>query len=317
MDNELTDLDTLDTKIFRELVQDRAAFTSSDIRKSYSAVAKKLGVDEVTVRKRILRMQRIGFLQHWMTIVNPTLVGLNFAQLSFSAPQGQDKKDLIEQLRLLPESLVLVDNFGQSIHYAFFYHDEGSLQNRVELVRRMSKSEDLSWSRTPIPQCTVKLTRTDWDIIGSLQKHPRKSYRAVASELRVSTRTVDRRLRRMVEGRALFILPSMNPAALEGVIQADLLIVYANAQRKSEIDHKFMELWDDYLARGEVAGRESSFFNLMIKNVSQAQEVLDWVRKQPGVKESRIDLVQGRIELYSSLNSEVEGKIRATSIPQR
>jgi len=303
-------LDTLDTRIFRELVQDRTAFATSDIRRSFKAVAKKLNIDEVTVRKRIAKMKRSGFLQGWTVMANPTLVGLRLAQISFDVPSLGAKPDLVEQLKLMQGSFVLVDCFGTSLFLSFLYRDEESLQKQVELVRRMSKATNLVCQRTPIPESRGRLTETDWGIVRALQQDPRKSYGVIGAKLGVSSRTVRRRLQRMIENRAIFILPSMNPAALEGVIQADLLVSFKNPESKTEIDQKIMVIWADYLARAEVGSPETSFFNLFIKNVSQAQEVLQWVSGQPGVKNSRVDLIQKRFELYTSLNTELERKLQ-------
>ena len=302
-------MDTLDTKIFRELVQDRVAFCTSDIRRSFRVVAKKLHVDEVTVRKRIGKIQSSGFLQYWVVLVNPRLLGLRIAQLLFDVSSPSTKYDLIEKLKLLPGALVLVNCFGSSLFFSFFYQDEDSLQRQVELVSRMSSAKDMVCTRPPIPECKIKLTATDWGIIRSLHRNPRKSYGTVGRELGVSSRTVKRRLQRMMNQRAVFILPSMNPRALEGVTQADLLVSYENPRSKAEIDGRLMTLWDDHLVRAEIGDREYSFFNLFVKNISQAQEVLDWVNGQPGVRSARIDLVEDRIESYAPLSAELDKRL--------
>jgi len=292
------------------LVQDRAAFATSDIRKSFRAIAKKLNVEEVTVRRRVQKMQKTGFLQYWTVMVNPSLLGLKVAQLSFEALPATSKSDLIEQLKLLPGSLVVVDWFGRSLFFSFFYLDDGSLQRQIELVRRMSNATNLVSSPIPTPECRMKLKETDWNILRILQRDARKSFSEVATKLGVSTRTVKRRLDRMIDERAVFILPSMNPNALEGVTQADLLVVYRDSKSKAGLDQRFTTLWDDYVARAETGNPESSFFNLFVKNISQAQEVLNWTREQPGVKNARLDLVQNRYELYDALSKEVDMKIQ-------
>ena len=307
-------MDTLDTKIFRELVQDRSAFATSDIRRSFRVVARKLDIDEVTVRKRIKKMQGSGFLQYWMVLVNPRLLGLGIAQLLFDVLSSSTKYDLIEKLKLLPGAFVLVDCFGSSMYFSFFYQDETSLQRQVELVSKITSAKDMVFRSTPIPECKVKLAVTDWRIIRSLHKNPRKSYGSVARELGVSSRTVKRRLQRMVDEKAVFVVPSMNPGALDGVIQADLLVSHENPRSKAETDGKFMALWDDHLARAEIGDKEHSFFNLFVKNVSQAHEVLDWTKRQPGVRSARIDLVQDRIEFYPLLSGELAEKLRQFSV---
>jgi len=292
-----------------------AAFATSDIKRSFKAIAAKLNVDEVTVRKRLAKMERNGFLRYWMVMVNPTLLGLRGAQLSLDVPSPTDKHDLIEQLKLLPGSMVVVDCYGSSLFFGFFYRGGDSLQRQVDLVRRMSKTTNLVCTTIPTPECGIKLTETDWEIVRSLQNTPRKPYGTIARELRVSTRTVKRRLQRLISNRAIFILPSMNPSALEGVNQADLLVLYESPRSKAEVDWRIMALWDDYIARAELGARDSSFFNLFIKNVSKAQEVLDWVRQQPGVKSSRVDLVQNRYELYDALSKEFDIAIQRFPAP--
>lgn len=308
-DLKLIRLDTLDTKIIREFVQDRTAFATSDIRKSYSTVARHLRVDQVTVRKRIANMQRTGFLGKWNAITNPTLLGMRVAQLILDVQSPSQKIDLIEELKLLPGALVIVNFFGNSLYYAFLYSNEGDLQRQVELVQRMSKATNLVCTIPPIPECKSKLSKTDWAIITRLRKDAHVSYGSIASELGVSPRTVKRRVQRLIQERAFFMLTSFNPNALEGLIQADLLVLYDSPNAKAKIDADVFSLWNDYLARAEVGSKDSSFFNLLVKNVSQAQEVLNWVKEQPGVKSSRVDLVQDRLELYSSLDVALQGKL--------
>jgi DNA-binding Lrp family transcriptional regulator len=302
-------LDALDTKIIREFIQDRSAFATSDIRKSYRSVARQLRVDEVTVRKRIAKMQRTGFLGRWNAITNPTLLGMRVAQLSLDVQSLPEKSNLIEELKLLPGALVIVNCFGSSLYYAFLYGNESDLQRKVELVQRMSKTTNLICTFPPIPECKSKLSKTDWAILKRLQSDAHKSYRSMGLELGVSTRTVKRRMQRLMQERAVFTLPSFNPNALEGLIQADLMVLYDGPKAKAKIDANVFSLWNDYLARAEVGSKDSSFFNLLVKNVSQAQEVLNWVKDQPGVKSSRVDLVQDRLELYSSLDVALQDKL--------
>ena len=303
-------MDTLDTRIFRALVQDRTAFSSSEAKPSFKSIAGRLGVDEDTVRNRIRKMQESGFLQHFSIMMNPTVVGLNATQVLVEVSMPKEKQDLVDQLKKLPGSLVIVDCYGGSLSYAFLHRDETSRDRQLGLVRSLSRTTNLISTPVPFTACTLKLMETDWKIVRSLRNDPRKAYNSVAKEVKISTRTVKRRLGRMTESKAIFIVPSLNPAAMQGMIQADLLVLYDDARSKTELDRKFLSTWDDYVARAETGSPGSSFFNLFIKNISQADEVLDWVRDQPGVSSSRVDLIKNRYELYDTLDREQETEMK-------
>lgn len=302
-------LDTLDTKIIREFIQDGTAFATSDIRKSYRTVSRQLGVDEVTVRKRVSKMKHTGFLGRWNAFANPTLLGLRAAQLTFDVQSPSAKNDLMEELKLLPGSLVVVNCFGTSLYFAFLYGNEGDLRRQVELVQRMSKATNLVCTFPPFPECKAKLSKTDWALLGKLQKDAHQSYGSIGSGLGISSRTVKRRMQKLTQERALFVLPSFNPSALEGLVQADLLVLFDDPKAKAKLDLEMLSIWSDYLVRAEVGSRDSSFFNLLVKNVSQAQAVMNWVKEQRGVKSARVDLVQDRFELYSSLDAALDRKL--------
>jgi DNA-binding Lrp family transcriptional regulator len=66
-------LDSLDARIFSEL--SGAGSYQWDVRQSYSSIARKLEVDEETVRRRILRAEQRGLLGGWELVLNPYLIG--------------------------------------------------------------------------------------------------------------------------------------------------------------------------------------------------------------------------------------------------
>ena len=121
----------------------------------------------------------------------------------------------------------------------------------------------------------------------------------------------------MIEERALFVIPSLNPKALDGAIIADLVVFYANPESKSGVDERIVSQFDKLLIRAELGDIEHGFFNLIIRNISKAKEILTWVKEQPGVGRAFVELVQDRIEVYESFNEPVDKKLAETSISIR
>ncbi len=300
----------MDVRVYREFFHGRTGPPlGSDIRRSYRSVARKLGIDEVTIRNRIKRLQQSGFLKGWRVLVNPSLVSVRFAQLWLNVRPLSAKDDLIAKLSLIHGVAVISDYYGSGLTVIIIYENEISAKREFELIKRMANAESMVHGNIPFPGCTIELTHTDWRIIRAIQADPRQSYPIIAREVGISQKTVKRRLQRMIEERALFVIPSLNPKALEGAIIADLVVFYASPESKAGVDKRIVSRLDELLIRAQVSDMEHGFFNLIIWNISKAKEILAWVREQPGVGSAFIELVQDRIELYESLNEPVDKKL--------
>jgi predicted HTH transcriptional regulator len=93
------------------------------------------------------------------------------------------------------------------------YESETAFRDELEAIARMSKNENVTRVNIPVPRCAAKLTKTDWEIIKTIQTNPRLSYSLISKEVGVSARTAKRRLEKMIEELALFALPSIDPKA--------------------------------------------------------------------------------------------------------
>ena len=77
--NGLLNPDDLDFRIIREIGGSRPI--QWNVRESYSNIARKLGVDEETVRMRVNRARESGFLPELRMMVNPLLINCREANL--------------------------------------------------------------------------------------------------------------------------------------------------------------------------------------------------------------------------------------------
>ena len=226
---------------------------------------------------------------------------MKVAQVWFDVFSRSGKEDLIRKLGLVDGIVVIVNHLGDSIYFAMVYDNEDSFRRRLELVQRLANPQNLFHSELWLPPSQVLLSESDFEVVQQVQANPRGSYAEIAGKLGFSTRTVKRRLARMIEGKAVFVLPSMDPAALQGALVADLLVTYSDLGQKAKLDAEVATRFEAFLARAEVINQEVSFFNLFLGNISQAQCIMDWVKNKPGVATAKMDLVQSRLEVYDSL----------------
>ena len=300
----------MDVRVCRELFRDRTGpVLQSDFRRSYRSMARKLRVDEVTIRNRIKRFQQSGFLKGWQLFVNPRLLGVRLAQLWFDVRPPSAKDELIRKLSLMHGVLAISDSYGSSLTLVIMYGGEISAKKEFELIARMSNAESMVRANIPFPECAIELTHPDWRIIKAIQTDPRQSYSVISKKVGMSQKTAKRRLQRMIDDRALSAIPSWNPKALDGAIIADLVVFYANPGSKTDLDTRIVSQFDELIVSTRLSDIEHGFFNLIIRNISKANEILAWVNEQPGVGKAFIELVQDRIEVYESFNEPVDKKL--------
>ena len=70
----MAESDNLYSRVLREMYA--PAWARSGGRRSNAALAKKLGVDEETVRNAVEKMRNSGFLKSWSVSLNPHALGM-------------------------------------------------------------------------------------------------------------------------------------------------------------------------------------------------------------------------------------------------
>ena len=302
-------LDSLDIRLLRQLLQSRGLFAlDPDFRKSFRDIAKVLRVDVDTVRNRVKRLEKIGFIQGWNVLLNPCILGQKESAAWFDVPSAVSKGDVIAGLKVVPGVFVIVNFYGPLL-IVFFRHEdsEPSLVKRVQLIEKLSNAETLTIAHVPWPNVAKKMKDTDWSIVRALQHDPRKSHTAISQELGISTRTVQRRLQRMLKDTTIYNLPTLNYPAVNGTVIAGLTIGLTQGD-KSELIRRITGRLDEYLwyffpVLSQRPDRVLyCLISLALPNVTRAREILDWVKAQNGVANARIEFADEQITLVENLD---------------
>lgn len=304
-------LDRLDVRILGELLGGDAA--SPSVRKPFRLMAQRLGVDENTVRNRIEKLRRSGFLKGWWVAVNPSLLGVKVAQVWLDVHRVSDKANALQKISLVGGVGLILDYFGSAMSLLLFYEDEHTLRTSLELISRVADSTQLELVEVPFPKGDVGITTRDWKIILSLQKNPWKPFGDVAGELGVSSVTVKRRLERMNRSKALYLLADLDPKAAEGSLLAHLNVFYDTPGSRFAVTQRILGELGDEVAFAEVDDASHGFYALMLTNISRVREILAWVERQEGVKRARLDVLQDMITFPQLQESLVRRGLRASA----
>lgn len=304
-------MESLDARIIRELTGPEGSY-QWNVRQSLSKIARKLAVDEETVRRRIKRLEDSGLLKGSELIVNPYLIGREPVRMLLKTPYSErSKQKAVGQVQLVDGVLLIVDMQGNSLQVLMFCESEEAISRRTRLVSSILDSKDPVVLRNleglGFLQSRLKLLKTDWLILKSLRKDPRKSTNRVAHDIGASRRTVERRINAMVENNAIFHMFNIDFRKSEGVT-CSVIVSYKDQRAKGKAD-RVIEAKLERIIFSATAASLISQFNFVCNNVSEAESIGNWIRELEGVFEASMGIVREYILVSDWLDNVIETMI--------
>ncbi len=105
-----------------------------NVKRSYSQVAKKLGIDEETARIRIQSLRESGFLLGWRLIPNAHLIGRESSILVLELEDIEAKDRAISQIGRI-DGVVLIQSFyGKTLQVTVFSESEEELRKQMNAI---------------------------------------------------------------------------------------------------------------------------------------------------------------------------------------
>jgi DNA-binding Lrp family transcriptional regulator len=279
-------------------------------KKSYVEVARKLGVDEETVRNRINRLKSSGFLLGWRLAPNPTLLGRVLSSLFLEYSNPGAKEDAIPRLAKMDGVINIASIYDKSLTLTLFDDLE---QNASKTVAATGMSEGpMTTPGLGLEPSKFRMTQLDWEIAKLLLKDADKNLAEVAKQIRVSARTVKRRLNAMMNESAVFIMPIVDLRKAEGVSYQ--LVVNSEDGKKSELARLVASRIDNLVFTASDS-RNGSIFGFTGANVAEGNEILNWINQQKSVRSARLNIVERVFHVYDWLESEVDRQVSGHKTP--
>lgn len=300
-------LDDLDRKIVKEMTS--PASLQWDIRQSYVAIAKRLQVDEETIRRRFERMRKTGFLQGWQIIVNPHLIACEAASFDLTIQEPETASKVITQLKLIHGMIYVLTFYGGGLRIMAYYPNEDALNRQIALMEAICGGKSTMLWKPIFPECNLKMTQTDWSIVTALLKNdPRRKLSAIARDAGVSSRTLNRRLQRMREGYAFFLDAAIDLGKLGGTACA-LLIQYKSSARKKSADDLILRTLGN-VSWSNTSSARHSMFSVHCENITDGERIYQWVKGLDGIEEVKMGIHQDKITVKDWLMEEIEGRAK-------
>ncbi len=287
-----------------------------NVRESYSAIAKKIGVDEETVRIAVKRARDSGFVENWRIFLNPRTVGFIAAavQLERGIASPGAKSKAISQIKLIDGVVIIFDFHGRALRMVFVYETTEQMNRKLALLNSLCRCKDaMLWktaaeSDLPSPRFAPK--QADWRILKAISKDPRRNAAEVAEEVRLSTRTVNRRLKAMTEGKMFYLIPVRNVKKSKGLLCN--FVILCSEHVKKDIEKLMEKTRIDF-----VYPARKGIYNatILFDNISDADELAEEIRTLPGITDLRMNIMKEFIYVDSWLDEVLSKKLSEGVLP--
>jgi len=250
----------------------------------YGRIARNLGLDEDTVRKRVGRLESAHVIRGWNLLPNGNALGMRIFLLEMKVDPKLRIDEAVRKVKLVHGLVLILRYVGDVLGVGLLCENEEALKKKVELLTELVAPKELKIYPGESPRVDASLTRTDFMILRALRPNPLISYVEVARKLGLSSKTIRRRMSRLTQGKAVFFMPDIDYSRL-GVSCVDLWVNYTASNFKGEVDRSIATQFHDYLLRAGWGSANHGHFEFLVPNVRVAQEIVDWARSLQGVRD--------------------------------
>jgi DNA-binding Lrp family transcriptional regulator len=308
-------MDQLDFKIFRTLGLRPSGNQRGDSnRLNPWVIAKKLGVDGNTVKLRLAKMKKSGFIRYFQIYPNYHLLGIGGGSAYLFELDDPEKKNAIINQCALVDGVTEITNFvGNEVCIDFTYHDPKDESRRLKLLLDLTncKRAEKFYDRV-MPPVRFKLSNTDWRIIKSLRYNAFKPLPKVAQELGLSTKTVRRRFQRVIDNNAVVIVPAIQPGDVPNTITHVLLLYFKESKREQAL-MEALHLFEDKYFLIDTTSEGNAMLGLVAQTLAETEENFISSRKIEGVRNVKMLILKETQDFSEWLDQEIETKIAETS----
>lgn len=257
-------------------------------RASYQSVGNELRLSSNAVKNHVMKMIDDGVIARFIAQIKLEAFGYDLIYAIIG--HGNEQEDIIlDRVKLVGDTFMVINCVGNIIVLGIAV--KGELEQKMELVKKLVEPAIVVniFSVRAIP--VKKLIQTDLMLIKHLVRYPRASINDIARALRISTRTVKRRLDFLSKIGVVNFTMLYNPAAMKGFIQFSLLLDIDERKYKEVVSKIYKQLGDHFLLPPPPLYQKSMIVIILYSdNVYSMDEMFKSVMKIDGVKNVELSI---------------------------
>lgn len=271
-------LDDLDAKILHSL--------SRNCRISYSSLGSDVGLTAKSVKARVKKMQSSGIIDSFKVKVNPLVLGYSKLCILVLRINGKttDEKHIRRSLSLLGDIIYTGHLLGNISMFKLAVKKEA--EEKFELLVDVIGQDLLIQNQTAVFQnVREQPTSIDFKIMRCLLDNPRMEISDIAKKISMSSKTVSRRLEKMIENHVLDFTVHFNSTAIRGYI---MYVVSANIEKGSYrkvLEMSYADLKDSFCVYSPLLSQQDTIHWIFFsKDVFALDSVIKRIESYPGVR---------------------------------
>ncbi len=216
----MDDLDDLNISILKML--------AANSRISDHSIAKRLQVTTNTVKNRIRNLKMDGVLQGFETHLSATFFNATHCWLSAQLQGNEPEAKIVEEIGEIDKVSFIMPTTEDLMLIAMDFFNSTDLDNTIQQIggrRGITGIQTYIYSSQHLHK-QIDVSPLDWKIIKSIRFNSRKKANTIARECGISTRTVNRRLRRLYNGGVIHHVIIFDPMASKGTIVYGIFVEY-------------------------------------------------------------------------------------------
>ncbi|MDA4111181.1 MAG: Lrp/AsnC family transcriptional regulator [Thaumarchaeota archaeon] len=290
-------MDAKDVRIFCEMAFTDWIYGSwASRRPGSSAISKKLGLDEKTVRLRVKKMEESGFIKYYQVIPNLALFGMKFQGLCrFEAMNIPTKFGVLGFIHELPGIVEAFDYLGPAVALSIAGKSEEDVQATAKQVAARFELTMTSLGNHTLREPRRQLDSLDWSIIVRMRYGARVSTKEIAQALSVTPRVVEYRTRKLMDEDVFQIRPVLNTQRQEGLVFYELG-VSMDLSKQISVKRRIEEKYGNRMWSMRVAPNGTLLAEMFGFSLADPEEVLVELLSTEGVKWCSMSVLKEIIE---------------------
>jgi DNA-binding Lrp family transcriptional regulator len=297
-----TRVDNIDLHIIRLL--------GRNSRTPYRNIASAVGITPNAAKERINKMISNGVIRSFGVLINPAIFG--HEKECFLILKNIDKtikeQDLFKKISLLGDIFAYAKQLDEAA--MFVLSVRAGAEDKIEILTDLLKPATVESIFGRYKPVTMRIHSSDLEIMKCLLSDPRMSVEDIAKETSLSTKTVARRLEKMIENHILqfTILVDLSSMQLIGYIEFAALINFHASRHQNIVERIYHEM-EDYLLRPFSYQEELGVTCFFCANISTVNLILRRLESYDGVNKVE-SFITTRLTVYQDwLKREIDKKI--------
>ena len=276
-------LDDIDLKILNSLGRNG--------RLSYRNIASAIGLTTKSVKARVDKMISGNVIERFIALVNPSILGYNTV-CTFAIRKNKLSNEITDRIKLVGDIQYQFTVLGGAVGFSIAVR-EGS-EEKIELLLKSLQHAILGvtiQNSSSHPDISKSLRATDYHIIKQLVLNPRMEISDIGKIISVSSKTVRRRLDRIMKYRILEFTILPNPYAMKGQIIFFLEVKIEKGQYRILVERIYGALHNNLVPSSMHHDQENTIgLILASEDVFKIEQIRSQVESFEEVKEANIFL---------------------------